>query len=93
MRTAKDFYRTSPTIYPCELDTCPQCQQPLSDAHYVNGLKIVQTMTQVLTIGYQPTVCVNPACPGWLVVWPSATWQQLAPKWCTYGYDVIARIG
>jgi hypothetical protein len=27
------------------------------------------------------------------VTWPSATWQRIAPKGCTYGYDVIARIG
>jgi hypothetical protein len=93
MRTAKDLYRTAPTIYPCELENCPQCQQPLSEAHYVNGRKTVQTMTQVLTIGYRPKVCVNAKCPGPLVTWPSATWQQLAPKGCTYGYDVIARIG
>jgi hypothetical protein len=50
-------------------------------------------MTQVLSIGYRPKVCVNPECPGRLVAWPSETWQQLAPKGCTYGYDVIARIG
>ena len=93
MRTSKDLYRTSPTIYQCELETCPQCHQPLSKAHYVNGRKTVQTMTQVLTIGYRPKVCANPACPGPLVTWPSATWQRIAPKGCTYGYDVIARIG
>jgi hypothetical protein len=50
-------------------------------------------MTQVITIGYRPKVCVNAECPGPAVAWPSATWQQLAPKGCTYGYDVIARIG
>ena len=93
MRTSKDLCRTSPTIYQCELETCPQCHQPLSEAHYVNGRKTVQTMTQVLTIGYRPKVCVNPACPGPSVTWPSATWQRIAPKGCTYGYDVIARIG
>ena len=59
MRTAKDLYRTSPTIYQCELETCPQCHQPLSKAHYVNGRKTVQTMTQVLTIGYRPKVCAR----------------------------------
>jgi len=93
MRTSKGLCRTSPTIYQCELGTCPQCHQPLSAAHYVNGRKTVQTMTQVLTIGYRPKVCANPACPGPSVTWPSATWQRIAPKGCTYGYDVIARIG
>lgn len=93
MKTAKNLFRTSPTIYPCELETCPQCHQLLSEAHYVNGRKTVQTMTQVLTIGYRPKVCVNPECPGPMVAWPSATWQRIAPKGCTYGYDVIAQIG
>jgi hypothetical protein len=50
-------------------------------------------MTQVLTISYRPKVCLNAECPGPSVAWPSATWQQLAPKGCTYGYDVIVRIG
>lgn len=72
---------------------CPRCHQPLSEAHYVNGLKTVQTMTQVLTIGYRPKVCVNPECSSPPVAWPSAAWQRIAPKGCTYGYDVIARIG
>jgi hypothetical protein len=93
MRTAKDLYWTSPTIYQCEMETCPQCHQPLREAHYVNGQKTVQTMAQVLTIGYRPKVCVNAKCPGPSVAWPSATWQRIAPKGCTYGYDVIARIG
>jgi hypothetical protein len=93
MRTPKELYRTSPTIYPCELEICPQCHQPLSEAHYVNGLKTVQTMTQVLTIGYRPKVCVNAKCPGPSVAWPSAAWQRIAPKHGTYGYDVIAQLG
>ncbi len=93
MRTPKELSRTSPTIYHCELDTCPQCHQPLSEAHYVNGRKTVQTMTQVLTIGYRPKVCVNPECLGQPLAWVSAAWQRIAPKHGTYGYDVIAQIG
>ncbi len=49
--------RTSPTIYACELEICPQCHQPLREAHYVNGRKTAQTMMPVLTIGYRPKVC------------------------------------
>jgi hypothetical protein len=93
MRTPKNFERTLPTIYRCELETCPRCQQPLSEAHYVNGRKTVQTMTHVLTIGYRPKVCINPECPGRTQAWPSAGWQRVAPKYGTYGYDVIAQIG
>jgi hypothetical protein len=93
MRTPKEFYRTSPTIYTCELEVCPRCHQPLSEARYVNGRKTVQTMSHVLSIGYRPKVCVNPECSDQPRAWPSAAWQRIAPKGCTYGYDVIARIG
>jgi len=93
MRTCKEFCRTSPTIYACELEICPQCHQPLREAHYVNGRKTVQTMMQVLTIGYRPKVCVHAACSSQPVAWPSAAWQRIAPKHGTYGYDVIAQIG
>jgi hypothetical protein len=50
-------------------------------------------MTHILTIGYRPKVCVNPECSSPPVAWPSASWHRIAPKGCTYGYDVIARIG
>ena len=93
MKIPKDLNRTSPTIYLSEMEMCPLCHQPLQKAHYVNGRKTVQTITQVLTIGFRPKVCVNTACLGPKVAWPSATWQRIAPKGCTYGYDVIARIG
>lgn len=93
MRTPKALQRTSPTIYTCELEVCPQCNGPLSEVDYWNGLKTVQTMTAVMTIAYRPKVCRTPtdlACECRL---PSATWQQIAPKYSTYGYDVIAQIG
>ena len=93
MRTPREFNRTPPTIYTCELEICPRCQQPLSEAHYVNGRKTVQTMTQVLTIGYRPKVCMNPACVAQPKAWRSAAWQRIAPKYGTYGYDVIAQLG
>ena len=93
MRTPKGLYRTSPTIYLCELETCPTCHEPMSQTHYLNGLKTVQTMTAVQTIAYRPKLCVNPDCPGRTVRWPAAAWQARAPKYGTYGYDVIAQIG
>ena len=93
MRTPKGLYRTSPTIYRCELETCPTCHAPMSEAHYLNGLKTVQTMTAVQTIAYRPKLCVNPDCPDRTVRWPAAAWQASAPKYGTYGYDVIAQIG
>jgi hypothetical protein len=93
MRTPKDLARTAPTIFSCELDTCPRCHHPLSEAHYISGQKTVQTMWQVTTIAYRPKVCVNPRCSGAPKVFPSVAWQRVAPKHSTYGYDVIAQIG
>jgi hypothetical protein len=93
MRTPKDLARTAPTIFTCELDICPRCHQPLREAHYLNGWKTVQTMSQVTTIAYRPKVCVTPRCAGAGQALPSAGWQRVAPKHGTYGYDVIAQIG
>lgn len=93
MRTPKGLYRTSPTIYLCELETCPTCHEPMSQTHYLNGLKTVQTMTAVQTVAYRPKRCCNPDCPGRTIRWPAAAWQASAPKYGTYGYDVIAQIG
>ncbi len=73
MRTPKTLYHTTPTIYPCELTTCPQCHTPLVDAPYVNGRKTIQTMTAMLTIAYRPKHCVNPECAEH-TAWPAATW-------------------
>ncbi len=92
MRTPKTLYHTTPTIYPCELTTCPQCQKPLVDLPYINGRKTIQTMSDMLTIAYRPKHCVNTVCRDH-TVWPAATWQHLAPKGGTYGYDVIAQLG
>jgi hypothetical protein len=92
MRTQKTLYHTTPTIYSCELTTCPQCHEPLVDLPYINGRKTIQTMTEMLTIAYRPKHCVNPDCTE-RTRWPAATWQHLAPKGGTYGYDVIAQLG
>jgi MULE transposase domain len=91
MRTPSGLYRTTPTVYKCELDTCPQCGQELDEKSYLNGLKTVQMMSEASTIAYRPKVCPNAACAQ--VSWPSASWQRIAPKYSIYGYDVIAQIG
>ena len=93
MRTPSGLYRTTPIVYKCELDHCPQCEQELIEMNYLNGLKTVQTMSQVSTIAYRPKRCSDTNCASSEVSWPSATWQQLAPKHSIYGYDVIAQIG
>ena len=93
MRTHKELYRTEAKIYKSEIEVCPHCEQELKEMPYLNGLKTVQTMSEVKTIAYRPKRCVNIACAGYDLRWPSAAWQQIAPKYSTYGYDVIAQIG
>lgn len=93
MRTPSGLYRTTPIIYKCELNQCPQCEQEMVEMNYLNGVKTVQTMSQVSTIAYRPKRCSDTGCGGFKVSWPSAAWQQIAPKYSTYGYDVITEIG
>lgn len=93
MRTPKALYRTAPTLFMCELSHCPQCEGPLSPLGYVTGRKTIQTMQEVLTIAYRPKTCYEKGCRAAEVILASAAWQHLAPKYSTYGYDVIAQIG
>lgn len=92
MRTRRELYPKKPIVYTCELDTCPRCGERLEVA-YVSGSKTVQTMTDVLTIAQRTKRCVGSECASQRHIWKSAGWQQIAPYYCTYGYDVIARIG
>jgi hypothetical protein len=92
MRTPSGLYRTTPTIYGCELSHCPQCGHELVEMSYLNGLKTVQMMNEVSTIAYRPKRCLNADC-NVKVSWPCASWQRIAPKYSIFGYDVIAQIG
>ena len=91
MRTPSRLYRTTPIVYACELNQCPQCEQALAETSYLSGLKTVQMMSQVSTIAYRPKACSTAGCSQG--IWPSASWQRIAPKHSIYGYDVIAQIG
>lgn len=92
MRTQRVFYTESTIVHSCELEECPRCEGALRVA-YTSGYKVVQTMNDVETIAQQTKRCVDEACWAAGVVYGSARWQQIAPMWCTYGYDVIAHIG
>jgi len=59
----------------------------------VSAVKTVQTLTGVLSIAHRPKRCSDPSCVQHETVYKSAQWQQVAPLYCTYGYDVIAHIG
>jgi hypothetical protein len=93
MRTPRETYSKTPTVYTCELDACPRCGGPLVEWSYVSGPKTVQTLATVLTIAHRPKHCAASQCTGYTATWKSVRWQQIAPRYCTYGYDVIAQIG
>jgi len=92
MRTQRKLYSETRLMCTCELESCPVCKGRLKVA-YTSGPKTVQTMGGVLTIAHLPKRCVDPGCAGYRVKWESANWQQIAPRSCTYGYDVIAQVG
>jgi hypothetical protein len=50
-------------------------------------------MTEVMQVAYYDKRCVNVYCPWVRERLVPAQWQQLAPLYGTYGYDVIATIG
>ena len=93
MRTAKELYPQTSKVYKCELEFCPTCGGPMLQCDYTSGRKTVQTLSEVLFIAYRPKYCADPSCESHETRWKSANWQQIAPLFCTYGYDVIAQIG
>jgi hypothetical protein len=92
MRTPREYYPRNPIVYTFELDTCPECNGPLNIA-YTSKPKVVQTMGGVMAIACRPRYCPDPDCRRCQVICKPAQWQQVAPGYCTYGYDVIAQIG
>lgn len=92
MRTQQGLYSEKKFVYEYEWDNCPQCGEPLRSV-YTSGWKTVQTMSEVITIAQRPKCCVNAEYPENGKLLRSVRWQQIAPMWCTYGYDVIAQIG
>jgi hypothetical protein len=92
MKTLRELYSETTQMCICELDCCPICKGRMRVA-YVSGPKLVQTLSGPVAIAHYPKSCIDPECAGYPVKWRSASWQQIAPRSCTYGYDVIARIG
>lgn len=93
MRTQKQLYPQISNVYKCELEICSICSSRLEQSDYLTGRKIVQTRPSVMQVGYYPKWCPIPECVGYQSKLRSAEWQQIAPLYGTYGYDVIASIG
>lgn len=90
---AKLLYPTERRIYHPELPACPHCGQPTQLLNYLSSDKCVQTLTTTLTVATRPGHCPDPACPGATARWRSVAAQQIALPGCTYGLDVVARLG
>lgn len=93
MRTRRALYPQTSEMYICELDQCPLCGDQLKLSRYSSGHKIVQNLSSTVEIGYWAKQCDNPSCINFGRKWRSAEWQQIAPMYCTYGFDVITTIG
>lgn len=93
MMSAKSLYPTTRRIYHPELPACPHCGRPPQLLNYLASDKIVQTLTTTLEVASRPSHCPAPTCPGWAARWRSIAAQQLALPGCTYGLDVVARLG
>jgi hypothetical protein len=92
MRTPREYYSKKPIVYTFELSICPECDGRLNIA-YTSQPKTVQTMGSVMTVAHRSRRCENPCCGRYGRICKSAQWQQIAPVYCTYGYDVITQIG
>jgi hypothetical protein len=93
MRTRKQLYPEIAKVYTCELEQCSICGGPLELCDYLSGRKTIQTMSGVMRIAYQPKRCGESECEGRRESLKSGAWQQLAPRYSSYGFDVIARLG
>jgi hypothetical protein len=80
-------------MFTCELSQCPLCEAPLTPLAYVTGRKTLQLLDEVVRVAYRPKVCTERGCRGAGQPLGSAAWQALAPKYSTYGYDVLAQLG
>jgi len=93
MRTPKELHPGERIIYKPELAACPHCGGPLVMYNYLAWDKTVQTLEHVLSVASRPGHCADPTCPVHPARLLSAEGQQIALPGCTYGYDVLARIG
>ncbi|EIM64961.1 hypothetical protein DespoDRAFT_03174 [Desulfobacter postgatei 2ac9] len=93
MRTRRTLYPQTSEMYICELDQCPLCGEQLELSRYSSGHKIVQNLSSTVEVGYWPKQCDSPGCTNYGEKWRSSEWQQIAPMYCTYGFDVITTIG
>jgi hypothetical protein len=84
MRTPQELYTETTQICQCELESCPVCKGRMRIA-YVSGPKLVQTLQGPIGVVHLPKQCLQKGCAGYGVKLKSASWQRIAPRFCTYG--------
>lgn len=92
MRTHREFYFEKVRLCRCETEKCPVCETYLKVAYHSDA-KTVQTLEGTFAIVHVVKQCLTLGCAAYQVKLQSAEWLQIAPIFCTYGYDVIAQIG
>ena len=93
MRTPKRLCPASQRIYHVEIASCPLCGGELELWNTLSWQKTIQTMDGAEWIASRPSRCASETCEGHRSRWGSAEGLQRAPKYRSYGYDVIAQIG
>ena len=92
MRTRREFYPEARLVCTCELENCLVCTGRIKVA-YVSGKKTVQTLRGTFEMVHVPKRCLDADCAAYQANCQSSNWLQIAPRSCTYGYDVITQIG
>ena len=92
MRTRREFYPEARLVCTCELENCLVCTGRIKVA-YVSGKKTVQTLRGTFEMVHVPKRCLDADCAAYRANCQSSNWLQIAPRSCTYGYDVITQIG
>jgi hypothetical protein len=93
MKTPHPLATERLTVYTCELTTCAVCGVDLVEWGYQSGPKTLFTLAGVRRVAQRPKRCPHAACAWHDQPLKAAAWQQLAPRYSVYGYDVVAQIG
>ena len=85
----KDVETAERRIYYAELETCPLCHTSLKKCSHVSWRKTIQTLAKNLFVSSRGSTCPRHSN----LIYLSATAARLSLPGCTYGLDVLVRIG
>src|SRR5690242_12836392 len=93
MPSSKLLYPMERRIYHPELDTCLYCGTPLHLLNYLAWDKTIQTLATTVAVASRPSHCPRSDCTGSALRLRSVAARHFALPGCTYGLDVVARLG